>query len=343
MLNEDKGTEYFSRRALACHGNERDTGHTGNFWNMTWALPGVVQSGPNATGAWMNEFGAWYFDLTRRWDGAFPHQGPPELKPDATGNWDATGAYLLAYAMPLKKIMLTGKRPTDVPPISAEEAKSIIIDGRGWTNKHRNEAYDAMSVDQLFKRLASWSPVVRERAAMALMRRKVDPAPIAELVKILESGNLNARYGLCTAFSMLGNVYQKLSFEEIKPLIPTILEAIESPSPSGIMFAEEVRLAGLRVLSKHHIDSGIQASADHLLNQNPWASEKRTPEILETLLSYGAHDQAAIPALERAAAFYEAGEVDFPMSLSQQKAAAVRDAISKIKASEDRPELKHID
>ena len=141
----------------------------------------------------------------------------------------------------------------------------------------------------------------------------------------------------------VGNIYQKLSLEEIKPLIPAIFEAIEKPSPSGIMFAEEVRLAGLRVLSKHHIESGIQASADHLLNQNPWASEKRPPEILEILLNYGAHAQAAIPTLERAAAFYEAGEVDFPMHLSQQKAAAVRAAIVKIQTSEVHPELKHMD
>ena len=99
LLDETQAAGYFSRMSLASHGAERDCGHTGNFWNMTWAMPGVAQAGPQATGAWMNEFGAWYFDLARGWDGGFRHQGPPELKSDSTGNWDATGAYLIAYAM----------------------------------------------------------------------------------------------------------------------------------------------------------------------------------------------------------------------------------------------------
>jgi hypothetical protein len=78
LLGETEGAEFFSRMSVASHGPERDTGHTGNFFNILWAMPGVAQSGPQATGAWMQEFGAWYFDLARRWDGTFLHQGPPE-------------------------------------------------------------------------------------------------------------------------------------------------------------------------------------------------------------------------------------------------------------------------
>ena len=77
LLGESKVTEYFSRMSVASHGPERDSGHTGNFCNILWAMPGVAQSGPNATGAWMKEFGSWYFDLARQWDGAFVHLGPP--------------------------------------------------------------------------------------------------------------------------------------------------------------------------------------------------------------------------------------------------------------------------
>jgi hypothetical protein len=80
LLGESKGAEFFSRMSLASHGPERDTGHTGNFFNMLWAMPGVAHSGPQATGAWMQEFGAWYYDLARRSDGSFLHQGPPESR-----------------------------------------------------------------------------------------------------------------------------------------------------------------------------------------------------------------------------------------------------------------------
>ena len=140
LLGDAKGAEFFSRMSTASHGPERDCGHTGNFFNILWALPGVAQSGPNATGAWMNEFGSWYFDLARRWDFSFPHQGPPELEEDSYQGWDSTGGYLLAYAMPLKKIYLTGKLPAVAPQLDAAAAQALILDGRGWSNKDRNSA-----------------------------------------------------------------------------------------------------------------------------------------------------------------------------------------------------------
>ena len=202
LLGEKNGAEFFSRMSVASHGPERDTGHTGNFFNMLWSIPGVALSGPHATGAWMNEFGAWYFDLARRWDGTFLHQGPPEPDDDSYGGWDCTGGYLLAYAMPLKKIHLTGKRPGITPQLDAAAAQALILDGRGWDNKDRNSAYDKLSADQLLERLASWSPVVRERAAMALGRRQ--EVPIPPLVNMLESPAPYSRYGACQALIALG-------------------------------------------------------------------------------------------------------------------------------------------
>ena len=205
LLGEANGAEFFSRMSVASHGPERDTGHTGNFFNILWAMPGVAQSGPHATGAWMQEFGAWYFDLARRWDGTFLHQGPPEPDHDSYGGWDCTGGYLLAYAMPLKKIYLTGKRPGVTPQLDAAAAQALILDGRGWDNKDRNSAYDKLSAEQLLERLGSWSPVVRERAAMALGRRKDVSVP--PLVKMLESPALNSRYGACQALIALARAW----------------------------------------------------------------------------------------------------------------------------------------
>jgi Family of unknown function (DUF6288) len=110
MLGEKDGAEYFSRMSVAAHGAERDCGHCGNFTNLLWAVPGVALSGPEATGIWMNEFGGRFFDLTRTWDFRFPHPGAPEPNGDSYKDWDATGGYLLAYAMPLKPF------PTSVLP-----------------------------------------------------------------------------------------------------------------------------------------------------------------------------------------------------------------------------------
>ena len=374
LLGEADGAEFFSRMSLASHGPERDTGHTGNFFNMLWAMPGVAQSGPQATGAWMQEFGGWYFDLARRWDGTFSHQGPPEPDPDSYDGWDGTGAYLLAYAMPLKKLHLTGRRPGVTPQLDAAASQGLLQDGRGWDNKDRHGAYDKLGAEELLERLGSWSPVVRERAAMALGRRQDVSVP--PLAGMLEAPALYSRYGACQALialrgrgapaveplrnalsdpdlwlrikaaealaaigapamkavpqllellaqvnpqgdprgmqqrylsfalfdrggmlsrslegvdrealyqavraglknqdgrarGSLGSVYKQLSAEEIRPLLPAIHQAIIEPAPSGEMFADSIRVEGLRLLARHRIEEGIRACVNYTRDQNP--------------------------------------------------------------------------
>ncbi len=448
LLNEPNSAEFFSRMSVASHGSERDTGHTGNFFNILWAMPGLAQSGPHATGAWMREFGGWYFDLARQADGTFPHQGPPEPDHDSYAGWDCTGGYLLAYAMPLKKILLTGKRPSIAPQLDPSAAQALIADGRGWTNKDRNSAYDKLSEDQLIERLGSWSPIVRERAAMALGRRK--DVPVARLLTLLESPHLEARYGACQALTILrgrgapavdllraslkspdlwlrikaaealaaigapamkcvpellelltqvdaendprgmqqryvtfalfeprdgllsrslegvdreslykavraglknqdgrargsiASVYRNLSLDEIRPLLPAVHQAIIEPAPSGEMFADEIRVEGLRLLAKHRIEEGIAACVKYSREQNPWASERRTPELMTILLSYGTHAKTVIPELTRLADYFEKDEKNFPAHLMKQKAEKVRQTIRDIEASTDSPELSRI-
>ncbi len=444
LIGESKGAEFFSRMSVAAHGPERDTGHTGNFFNILWSLPGISQSGPNATGAWMNEFGGWYFDLARRYDGSFLHQGPPENDRDSYAGWDCTGSYLLAYAMPLKKLYLTGKKSDAVPKLDVATAESLIDDGRGWNNKDRNSFYDALSNEQLLEQLGSWSPVVRERAAVALGRRK--SVPVEPLIQMLDSPSLEARYGACQGLSQLrrrgmpavaalqktlahddlwlrikaaealaaigkpamqtvpqllellaqvdlendprgmqqrylsfalfdrdgmlgrsldgvdrealynavraglknqdgrargsiGSVYRQLSLGEILPLLPAIHEAIIQPAPSGEMFADGIRVEGLRLLAEHHIEEGISALVLYTRDQNPWESQNRTPELMKILLSYGAHAKGVIPELTKIANYFEKEEEDFPRDLGLMKAKSVRDTITAIEAATDSPAL----
>mgnify|MGYP002621913404 CR=1 FL=1 len=445
QLGEKNGAEFFSKMSTASHGNERDTGHTGNFFNITWAMPGISRSGPQATGAWMKEFGSWYFDLARKWDGSFPHQGPPQPNRDAYGGWDATGMYLIAYGMPRKAIRLTGSKASVAPSLDVEKAWQVVADGRGWSNNDRHSAYDQLGGDMLFERLESWSPIVRERAAMALARRK--DVQVEPLIRMLDAPKLEARLGACQALEqlrgraepavprlretlkademwlrvkaadalaaigkpamvavpellerlargatkddprgmeqrylsfalfnsrggLLGNslegvdrellmkavraglhnqdgrargsfssVYVNLSFDELKPLLPAIHEAIVKPAPSGIMFSDMIQTAGLELFTKHHIDEGIELLAAYVRHQKPHASEHRIGVILDMLKSYGAHARRVIPELEDHIRYFENDEPDFPKHLSLQKAQAVRDAIATIKASTDKPDL----
>ncbi len=401
LVGNADGTEFFSRMSIASHGAERDTGHTGNFFNILWSLPGVAQSGPHATGAWMQEFGGWYFDLARRWDGTFVHQGPPGMRNDKYGNWDCTGAYLLSYAMPRGKLYLTGQRKSSAPQIDASTAASLLDDGRGWSNKDRNTAYDRLSTEQLVARLSSWSPVVRERAAMALARR--EEPPVSVLVEMLDGPSLETRYGACQALALqkgraapavpaltaalqhddlwlrvkaaealanigapamstvpelltmlargpsksdprgmeqrylcfavfgkmlkhsldgvdrdllreavraglknqdgrsrgtVGGIYQQLTYEEIKPLLPAIYEAIVVPAPSGIMFASGVRLEGIAVLAKHRIREGMPLCIQ-IMEIDKWGKKNRIARCLKTLETYGAAAKPMLPELRQ--------------------------------------------
>jgi HEAT repeat protein len=400
LMEEKKPTEFFSKMALASHGNERDLGHTGNFWNMNWAMPAVNLSGPQATGAWMQEFGAWYYDLARNWDWKFIHQGPPAVDHDHTRNWETSGSFLLAYAMPLKKIWLTGAKKGLLPPLTEDEAQAVIHLGKGWTNADRNSSYDKLSNEELIEKLSSWSPVVQIRAAEALVRNK--KASVETMVNLLKSEKTSVRLGACytlnamkqsgesavpalvealkdedlwvrvQAANALGSmgqagfvglpklletivlgptqedprgmeqrfmtfvvfnqmlsrhslegvdrdllfkaikaglknedgrsrgaiasVYNKFSYEEIKPLLPAIHEAIVVPSPSGIMFSDTIRLAGVNLLAKHRIEEGIPLSIK-LMDIERWNKKSRIESNLKTLESYGPAAKQALPEM----------------------------------------------
>jgi hypothetical protein len=444
LLGDAKAAEYFSRMSVASHGAERDCGHTGNLFNILWSIPGVAQSGPNATGAWMREFGAWYFDLARRWDGTFGHQGPPELGQDKYGGWDCTGGYLLAYAMPLKKLCLTGKEKSNVPQVDMAAAQGLIEDGRGWSNKDRNSAYDKLTTEQLIACLSSWSPVVRERAGMALARRKDDV--IGRLIGLLDGPDLYTRYGACQALKMqkncgetavsallktfrsddlwlrilaaealagigqpakaaipemltrltksdpkndprnmeqrylcfalfegrggllgkslegvdrellmkavraglqnedgrargsLGTVYENLTYEEIKPLLPAIHKAIIEPAPSGIMFADGIRLKGLELLAKNHIREGMTLCLD-IMDIERWGKSRRITECLKALQVYGGAAKPLLPKLEELEKQLQSHR---EAKMLQPQTELLRQVAAAIKADKNPPKLRSI-
>jgi hypothetical protein len=58
--------------------------------------------------------------------------------------------------------------------------------------------------------------------------------------------------------------------------------------------------------------------------------------------AYGAEAQVVVPLLEQTATMFDGGEQNFPKNLSKQKAKAVREAISRIQAAKDRPDLRSI-
>ncbi|MBF73888.1 acetylesterase [Candidatus Poribacteria bacterium] len=448
LLGEARGAEFFSYMSISSHGAERDTGHTGNFFNILWAIPSISRLGPDATGIWMKEFGAWYFDLARRWNGSYIYQGPPQMNTDSYQGWDCSGLYLLSYAMPLKKIYLTGKQSSIVEKLDIRSAESLILDGYGWNNMDRNSYYDNLEEKELLQRLSSWSPVVRERAAIALGRRKETIS--TQLVRLLETEDLHTRYGACQAIKMqrergsvavpvlrqvfhtsdlwlrilaaealagigdpakivvpemltrltqydeqndprnmeqryvsfalfdrrnglvgkslagvdrnlliqavrsgllnqdgrsrgsIGSVYENLTYDEIKPLLPDIYQAIKDPSPSGIMFSDVIRMRGLELFTKYRIKEGLELLVDYSRNQKKHGSEKRIFKVMEMIKSYGTHSKSMISKLESVAVYFETEEENFPPHLSLRKASVIKETISEIKSLVDQPKLIHL-
>lgn len=200
LLGDTEAAEFFSQMSVASHSGEREMGHTGNFFNMLWAMPGVALSGPNASGAWMDEFG-WYYDLARRWDGTYQHQGPAQPNTDSYKNWDATGAYLLAYAQSNRRTSLTGKTTGFVSQLNRANASSLIDNGRDYSHRLKESIYAGRTDEELFESLTSWSPVVRSRAARALVSREGDFVP--KLLTLLTSTDLHSQLGACQAFESL--------------------------------------------------------------------------------------------------------------------------------------------
>jgi len=408
LLGDREAATFFAKMSTAGY-DERERGHTGNFFNILWAMPGVSRCGPLATGAYWRQQ-AWYYDLARGWDGSFRYQGSPvgEEEHRKYTHWDNTGTYLLAYALPLRSLYLTGRKPSSVPALEAPEVDEVIAAGRGYfpTKEEGRFRYQDRSEKELLAGLSSWSPAVRKRSAEELGRRDGDFIPA--LLELLASSERDSRYGAVEAlgnlgpesdvaarvsalseafqtddlwlrilaaealaeigdpakvavprmlerlaktdpkndprgmeqrylcFSLfnrrggligrslegvnrellikavrvglqnedgrargsLGTVYENLTYDEIKPLLPAIHQAIVEPAPSGIMFASGIRLSGVALLAKHRIREGMPLCIQ-IMEIDKWGKKNRITQCLKTLEAYGPAAKAVLPGLRQ--------------------------------------------
>lgn len=202
LLGDREAAEFFAKMATAAY-SERERGHTGNYFNILWAMQGVARCGPLATGAYQREQ-SWYYDLARQWDSSWRYQGAPvgEEESNSYKYWDTSGSHLLDYALPLKSLRLTGKKPFIVKPLDAAQTAEVIAAGRDFAYKGDADLYETRSTEQLLAGLASWSSFVRKRSAAALGKRDGDHVPA--LLKLLASPNRDARYGAVEALGALG-------------------------------------------------------------------------------------------------------------------------------------------
>ena len=153
--------------------------------------------GPRAMAAFMKEL-RWYYDLARRWDGSFVNVATGGgVASSYRGIIGATGSYLLGYAVPLKKIYLTGRDAHSKNWLTEADIASAIAAERC----EGVDAYDRRTTVKLLAGLSSWSPLERNRSAEELGKRKENNLP--QMLELTQSNNPNARLGAVTAIGAL--------------------------------------------------------------------------------------------------------------------------------------------
>jgi hypothetical protein len=136
----------------------------------------------------------------------------------------------------------------------------------------------------------------------------------------------------------IGGIYQKLSYEQIKPLLPAIHQAIVTPAPSGEMFASNIRLLGLELLAKHRIREGMELSLD-VMEIDKWGKATRIDRCLKVIGSYGG---AAKPLLPKLRQLEKDLTVHGEAKNLKPKIEALRSMIEDIESAKDSVELRNL-
>jgi hypothetical protein len=92
-------------------------------------------------------------------------------------------------------------------------------------------------------------------------------------------------------------IFGKLTDRDIAVLLPEVIQAVQKMAPSGEMFADGIRLAGLDLLSRLGIREGMELCLV-VLEPDRWGSGKRLPKCLDSLTRYGTHAKAVLPQLK---------------------------------------------
>ncbi len=187
--NKPKETGFFARMATAGYPC-REYGHTGQGFSYLWSALGAGAGGPEAAAAFFRQ-ASWHFDLVRRSDGSFTYDGGEQYGAGQTDDNTYFGkssynglspaaTYVLTYALPLRKLVITGRDADSSKWLDKKQAAAAIASGR--FDLDRKE----MSPEQLVAAFSDWSPIVRSWAAEELAKRPEGKTMIAELIKLAD-------------------------------------------------------------------------------------------------------------------------------------------------------------
>ncbi len=269
--NRPVEAEYFTRMIVAGY-TGREYGHSGQGFSYLWEAIGANMGGPLAVAKYLEKV-RWYLDLARRSDGSFTYDGQEQYGGGKTedGSYlgkcgyhgiNPTASYILSYALPLRRLYITGRNATPEAALSAEKitnaiaAATIRQDCPKWTNP------------QLIAALSEYDPVVRNDAAIELATRSLSAAELEGLIHQLSDPNPNGRMGACQILGLLKNptalpllsqrlsdsdlwvrakaatalrCYGSAASEQLTPMLQAFVA--NSTDPENIVWADPVQIA----------------------------------------------------------------------------------------------------
>jgi hypothetical protein len=242
LMGNDRGAEFFSAMAVAHSPGGREDGHTGNFWGHLWGGIGAARSGKEGLVTFFDEM-RWYFDLERCWQGNVVFQGNPGTFRDKSNlGWDCTGARLLQLCLPRKHLYITGKGMKVEKPLTGATLTEAIEAGRFITNPEGLKKLDKKKILQM---LSHPLPPARQFGAKALADQNINC--VDTLIKMLDSKNVNSRYGACQALRGAG-------FKSKKAVDTLIKKALKSEDMA-------LRLYAIDALSGRDLEKGLAPAA----------------------------------------------------------------------------------
>jgi hypothetical protein len=204
--NKPKETSFFARMATAGYAS-REYGHTGQGFSYLWSALGAGVGGPEAAAAFFSK-ASWHLDLVRRSDGSFTYDGGEQYSAGQTdddtyfGKSSYSGlspaaTYVLTYALPLRKLVITGRGADESGWLDRKEAAATVAAGRFDLDRLE------MPPEQLVEAFGNWSPIVRSWAAEELAKRPEGKTMIPSLIKLAEAGDPQRIQGACETLGLL--------------------------------------------------------------------------------------------------------------------------------------------
>ncbi|MCX6878404.1 MAG: DUF6288 domain-containing protein [Verrucomicrobia bacterium] len=202
--NRPVETEYFTRMSTAGWVG-REYGHTGQGFSYFWAALGAAMGGDAAAAAHLNQV-RWHLDLERRTDGSFVYDGGEQYGGSSTSTYlgsssysglSPNACYVLTYALPLKRLHITGRNANPANTLDAAKVANAIA---AATYERDCTGYP---VATLMTALSEYDPVLRHDAAAELGKssRVLTTTEVNTLIALITNGTLspdaNVRQGAC--------------------------------------------------------------------------------------------------------------------------------------------------